>query len=384
MSNLIAWFYRFKKSHPHLVMGLLVYGLVPLLVGLALGYEMHDDSPVHIPTVVVNGDKSQFSYDFINYVDQTAYFDVSLWAETPEQAERLIQEGRALAGMIIPADFYKDLLAGKSPDILLLYDGSQLAVVSVAKLALSEIMLNMNGAYLQKVFAGKLGVLPAELMGQVLPVNVTYHNMFNPTKSFRYYLLPGMLLAILQVGMVMQGAERGFENRGLSWRRFDFHLLSLVQWAGLAVLGMMLCLGVQLVCFGLPYRGTLLGGVLLLAAYSLTITTMGYIVGSVVPERTFAVQLAAILVLPTSVLGGYSYPLTAMPEAYQTLARFLPYTYLGTDVRALCLKPMLLEHVLPHIIFLLKYALVEIALLLVVKLLLSKKPGQPEAKEAAL
>ncbi len=126
MSHLIAWFYRFKKRHPYLTMSVLVYALVPVVVGLALGYEMHDDSPVHIPTVVVNGDKSQFSYDFINYVDQTAYFDVSLWAETSEQAERLIQEGQALAGMIIPADFYKDLLAGKSPDILLLYDGSQL------------------------------------------------------------------------------------------------------------------------------------------------------------------------------------------------------------------------------------------------------------------
>ena len=115
MSHLIAWFYRFKKRHPYLTMSVLVYALVPVVVGLVLGYEMHDDSPVHIPTVVVNGDKSQFSYDFINYVDQTAYFDVSLWAETSEQAERLIQEGQALAGMIIPADFYQDLLAGKSP-----------------------------------------------------------------------------------------------------------------------------------------------------------------------------------------------------------------------------------------------------------------------------
>ena len=69
MSHIIAWFYRFKKRHPYLVMSVLIYGLVPLVVGLALGYEMHDDSPVHIPTVVVNGDKSQFSRDFINYVD---------------------------------------------------------------------------------------------------------------------------------------------------------------------------------------------------------------------------------------------------------------------------------------------------------------------------
>lgn len=388
MSHLIAWFYRFKKRHPYLTMSVLVYALVPVVVGLALGYEMHDDSPVHIPTVVVNGDKSQFSYDFINYVDQTAYFDVSLWAETSEQAERLIQEGQALAGMIIPADFYKDLLAGKSPDILLLYDGSQLAVVSVAKLTLSEIMLNMNGAYLQKIFAGKLGVLPTELMGQVLPINVTYHNMFNPTKSFRYYLLPGMLLAILQVGIVMMGAARGYESRKLYVRDFGRHIQNIIFWSLLAALGMMLCLGVQFICFGLPYRGTVLGGVLLLLIYAITITCMGYIVGSLVPERVFAVQLAAICVLPTSVLGGYTYPLTAMPEAYQSFAQFLPYTYLGSDIRALCLKPLEVHHIMPHLVFFAKYALVEILLLLLIKLLLGwlqkRNRDKKLGKEAAL
>lgn len=385
MSHIIAWFYRFKKRHPYLVMSVLIYGLVPLVVGLALGYEMHDDSPVHIPTVVVNGDKSQFSRDFINYVDETAYFDIAFQADNTAQAERLIQEGRALAGIIIPEDFYKNLLGGKSPDILLLYDGSQLAVVSVAKMALSEIMLNMNGAYLQKIFAAKLGVMPSELMSQVLPVSVTYQNMFNPTKSFRYYLLPGMLLAILQVGMVMLGAERGYESRRLYARDFGRHLQNLALWSLLATLGMMLCLGVQLVVFGLPYRGTVLGGVLLLAVYSLTITAMGYIVGSVVPERTFAVQLAAILVLPTSVLGGYTYPLTAMPAVYQSIAKLLPYTYLGSDIRSLCLKPMALQHVMPHISFLALYALVEILLLLGIKLLLGwlHKP-QNSPKEAVL
>ncbi len=390
MSQFIAWFYRFKKRHPYLVMSVLVYGLVPVLVGLALGYEMHDDSPVHIPTVVVNGDKSQFSRDFINYVDETAYFDVAFQADNQTEAERLIQEGQAMAGIVIPTDFYKNLLAGRSPDMLLLYDGSQLAVVSVAKLSLSEIMLNMNGAYLQKIFAAKLGVMPAGLMGQVLPVNVNYQNMFNPTKSFRYYLLPGMLLAILQVGIVMLGAERGYESRRLYAADFGRHLQNLVFWSLLATMGMMICLGVQLLVFGLPYRGTVAGGVLLLAVYALTITTMGYLVGSLIPERTFAVQLAAICVLPTSVLAGYTYPLTAMPAAYQSFARLLPYTYLGSDIRALCLKPMAMQHIMPHIIFLAKYALVEILLLLAVKLLLGwlhrTKPSgnQTPEKEAVL
>lgn len=372
INRIIAGFYSFKKNHPRVVMVGLLYVLVPVLVGLALGYEMHEDSPVRIPTVVVNEDGSQFSWDVIDYVDKTETFEVMGYADTYGEAERLLQEGKALAGLIIPDGFYADLLAGRSPDMLLLYDGSQLAVVSVAKAGLSEIMLNMNGAYLQKVFAGKLGVVPEALMGQVVPISVTSRNMFNPTKSFRYYLLPGMLLAILQVGVAMLGAERGFERRRTRLRDFGADVLTMLQWAGMATLSIMLCLGVQLVCFGLPYRGTVAGGVLLIFAYALTVTGLGYVVGSLIPERTFAIQLAAVTVLPTSVLAGYTYPLTAMPAAYQAIAKIFPFTYFSTDIRGLCLKAMEFGHVWPHIWFLLKYAAAEMLLLLAVKWLRSR------------
>ncbi len=372
-------FYRFKRRHPQLVMVLLLYVAVPLAMGLALGYEMHGDAPTEIPTVIVDADNSEFSREFISQVDKTTTFNVTSRAESAAAAEQLIQSGQAMAGVIIPQDFAKDMKNGSSPDMLILYDASQLVTLSAAKPAMTEIMMTMNGAYLQQIFAGKLGVMPAELAGNVLPVNVVYRNLYNPVKSFRYYLLPGMLLAVLQVGIVMLGAERGFDNK--KERKFSVHLLNLVLWGLLGMLGVMVCLGVQF-AFGLPYRGTVAGGMLLLFAYSLVITTMGYIVGLLVPDKLFAVQLSSLLVLPTSVLAGYSYPLTAMPHGFQMLAKILPYAYMGPDLRALCLKPMQLKHVLPHLGILLLMAAVLLALLGVV-LLLKRKLQRPAAEEAA-
>lgn len=357
-------FYQFKQRHPRLVMVLLLYVLIPIVIGLALGYEMHADVPTVIPTVIVDMDNSEFSRTFISQVDKTATFSVIGNAGSAAEAEELIRGGKAMAGLVIPADCSKDMLSGKSPDMLILYDASQLAVLSVAKPALSEVMLTMNGAYLQKIFAGKLGVVPGGLSGQVAPVSVTYRNLYNPTKSFRYYLLPGMLLAVLQVGIVMLGAERGYNNR--REQKLSTHLLTLLLWGLLGAMGVMICTGVQLLCFGLPYRGTVLGGLLLLLCYTFVITLLGYIVGLVVPDKLFSTQLAAMLVLPTSILGGYSYPLTAMPDAYQTLAKFLPYTYMGPDMRALCLKNLHFEHILPHIEIMLAFAAVLLLLLFLV------------------
>ena len=63
-------FYHFKRQHPQLVMVLLLYVAVPLVMGLALGYEMHGDTPAEIPTVVVDADNSEFSREFISQVDK--------------------------------------------------------------------------------------------------------------------------------------------------------------------------------------------------------------------------------------------------------------------------------------------------------------------------
>ena len=372
-------FYHFKRQHPQLVMVLLLYVAVPLVMGLALGYEMHGDTPAEIPTVVVDADNSEFSREFISQVDKAATFAVITRAESAREAEQLIQSGQAMAGVIIPQDFAKNMKTGNAPDMRLLYDASQLVTLSVAKPAMTEIMMTMNGAYLQQIFAGKLGVMPAELAGNILPVNIVYRNLYNPVKSFRYYLLPGMLLAVLQVGIVMLGAERGFENK--KERKFSVHLLNLLLWGLLGMLGVMVCLGVQF-AFGLPFRGTLAGGMLLLFAYSLVITAMGYIMGLLIPDKLFAVQLASLLVLPTSVLGGYSYPLTAMPHGFQMLAKLLPYTYMGADLRALCLKPMQFRHVLPHLSILLLMAAGLLALLGAL-LLIKRKWQRSSAEEAA-
>lgn len=327
-------------------MVLLLYVAVPLIIGLALGWEMHNGTLEEVSTVVVDMDNSEFSRTFSDMLDKTAMLNITHTVTGTAEAEALIQSGECMAGVVIPDEFSQNMLSGNSPDMLILYDASQLPVMSVVKPAITEIMMTMNGAYLQNIFAGKLGVLPSQLMGEVSPVSVTYRNLYNPTKNFTYYLLPGMLLAVLQVGICMLGAERGFDNR--KEKNLTTHVLTILLWALLGMMGVMICTGVQ-IAFGLPYRSTVLGGLLMLFCYSLVITTMGYIVGLILPEKLFSVQIAAILVLPTSLLGGYSFPLSSMPHAYQVLGKFLPYTYMGNDIRSLCLKNMEFRHILPHI-----------------------------------
>ena len=364
--NMTKAFYLYKKKHPKRVMTFLVFILIPLVTGLILGYEMSSNVATSIPTVVVDHDNSDFSRSFVQYVSDSAYFDVVDEAENDSEVEDMIYKRQAYIGVIIPENFYSDLRDGKAPKVLTIYDGSSLAVISSSKSAMSEVLVTLKTAYMMKVYEGKLGVAPAEVRNHAIPIDVTYRMLFNPTRNFRNFILPGMLAALIQVGISCMGAERAGELREKNIP-FLKHLQTIGYWGALGAMSIGLTLLEQYLFFDMPYKGTLIGGMILTLLFSISILLLGYLIGSVISDRTFASQLAAVAVLPTTILGGYSWPALAMPAAFQKLAEFIPFYYYGNGIRNLCLKPMEFHHILPSITALCLFIVVETALLFLIK-----------------
>lgn len=366
-NKLTIAFYKFKRKHPRFVMASLVFIIIPLVSGLALGYEMKADVPTSIPTVIVNHDNSEFSRTFTGFIEDSHYFNVIEYADNDQRIKDLMDRDQAYAGIIIPENFYNDMRAGKAPRILALYDGAALSVVTTSKTAMSEILLTTKAAYMMSIYEGKLSAVPEQVMNLVTPINVNYKFLFNSTKSFRNYLLIGMLAAVIQVGIAMQGAERGYENQ-LKPRSYFNQLKVIGGWSILSTISILLCLGVQYLFFDMPYRSTALGGLLLTFLFAMSILSVGYIVGNVVPDRVFAIQVSAILVLPTSMLGGYTYPIEGMPPFFQAMAKCIPFYYYGNGVRSLCLKEMAIHHLAGPFKFFMTFIIAELLLLLFVML----------------
>lgn len=366
VSNLVKIFYLYKKKHPKRVMAALVFIIVPMVTGLILGYEMSDDVATAIPTVVVDHDNTEFSRNFVEYVDENEFFRVVEQADYDQRVEEMLYQRAAYVGVVIPEGFYDDMREGKAPQILTVYDGSALAVMTSAKSAMTEILLTLKTAYMMKIYEGKLEVPSADVRNHAIPIDVTYRVLFNPTRNFRNFVLPGMLAALIQVGIVCMGAERAGESKGKKLT-FSEHLKTIGLWGALGALSISLCLWEQYTFFDMPYRGTLLGGILLTLLFSCCILNLGYLVGSIIPDRTLATQISAVLVLPTTILGGYTWPVLAMPTAFQYLAKIIPFYYYGDAIRNLCLKKLEFHHVLPNITFMLIFVILELGILFLIK-----------------
>ncbi|MCY6482945.1 ABC transporter permease [Clostridium aestuarii] len=331
------WIAVLKKT----LMIFLMLFVIPISSSFLFGYNMQAKQILNIPTIVVDRDESSFSRMITEEIRSNEIFDIVSCSRKDSDIQEFIEQGKAMVGVIIPSSFSKDLVEGKGPKILVFYDGSQMSVTSAAKARMTEILLTIKTGYLQKVMEGKLNILPNESIKKVMPMYFTYRLLNNPTRNYVNFLIPGMLITILQVGLVMIGADCVREKE----KYFILYMLKALFWGVLGAVSIITTIWVQFHYFGVPYRGSVEAGLKLTLIYSIGMVSLGMLVRLIIPSKLFATQMAAISVLPSSILGGFTFPLMAMPKLFEQIGEFLPYVHYAEPLRDLSMKAIDISYV---------------------------------------
>jgi len=340
---------------------LLFIFFIPIGVGILLGYEMQGNCIDHIPTVIVDHDNTEFSRKLIQYIATDGTFDVVKYSDQDSDIEDMVYSNQAHVGVIIPEGLYADMLGGSSPKLLLTYDGSVMNVMSAAKSAMSEILMTVKAGYMQGIFAGKLDEVNTVSENEIQPIDATYKTLYNPTKNYRNFLLPGIVINILQMGIALAGLEKAKE------RKTDFNqdISNIVYMGIIGIVPITLCLGIQVYFFGMPARGSIWVFFALTFLFSLCQTAFGYMMGKFIGDKVFASQATCILLTPSTILGGYTFPLMAMPKAFLIVSYAIPYTQYAEAVRAISLKDANFMVYLPQMRYLLVVLFVELLIMFV-------------------
>ena len=360
---------------------ILMFFIIPVMSSLIIGYEMKADVAMSVPTVVMDADDSSFTRMFLDYVDDSAYFDIKEYVDSYDEVEDMIYKGKAYLGIIIPENFYSDVIEGEAPVILTIYDGSTLPVIVSSKTSMTEILLTVKSAYMMNVYEGKQGIAPSQVMNYVQPIDNVTRIMYNPTRSFRVFALPGMLCSVVQIAIAIGGAEFGFAMRD---KRIGIlgHGKNIALCALLGTASVFATMAVQWIIYGMPLRGTFIGFTIVTILFALDISCLGYIVGSILPDRLLCTQISCILVLPTSILAGYIFPVVAMPKAMQFVAKLLPFTYFSDTVRNTCLKPLKMHHLFDDMAFLFAFFICEVLVLAIIKYAVLHRKSSREGVDA--
>lgn len=304
--------------------GTLRFGLLIPVFQLIL-FGSIDTNVRHVPTVVLDLDRSQASRELLDRFEATSFFKIERYVDSRDQLREEIVAGRASVGVEIPPDYAEDRLYGRTAQFSVLIDGSESSIASQTLGAADGLAL---GQSLREITA-RLGVVN-------LPVESKPRILFNPDSRSANLLIPGLIAilltfsgTILSAFAIVRERERGTLEQLMVTPVTPTSMIlgKLAPYLGLAFVQ----LAVVLLLMNMVYKVPVNGSVLLLASLSLVYLTallsLGLVISARARTQIEAIQLAQAFLLPSIMLSGYIFPLSSLPTVLRWLAQVLPATH---------------------------------------------------------
>ena len=311
---------------------------IPLLQLILFGYAINSD-PKHLPTAILDNDRSIFSRDVAMAMQNSLYFDFTRTVASEAEADALLRLGRIQFVLTIPPHFGRDLIRGDRPALLLEADATDPSATSNAVSAIRQAALTACNRDL----TGPLAALRA---GDG-PVDLRLHARYNPEAVTQYNIVPGLMGVVLTMTLVIitslaitRERERGtMENLLITpVRPVEVLLGKILPYIVVGYLQMILIVLAAKLLFKVP----VLGSLPLLFAVSFPFIAANLGVGitfsTVARNQLQAVQMSFFFFLPSILLSGFMFPFRGMPEWAQWVGSALPLTHFLRVVRGIVLK----------------------------------------------
>jgi len=311
---------------------------IPVMQLFLFGFAINAD-PKHLPTVVSISDPGPFSDSITSALANSGYFNVVKATHSPDEAHRMLDEGRTSFVVDIPVNFNRDLVRGANPELLVEADATDPATASNAIGAISEIASDALRDDLKGPLAARVQAQP--------PFNVVVHRLYNPEVNTHYNIVPGLLGVILTMTMVLMTSmaltrerERGtYENLlAMPTHPLEIMIGKIVPNIFVGLVQTVLVLAAASFVFSVPIIGSpmvLSVAVLLFISANLAV---GYTFSTVAQNQLQAMQMMVFFLLPSILLSGFAFPFRGMPEWAQWVGEVLPNTHFLRVVRGVLLK----------------------------------------------
>ena len=358
-----------KKEITHMLRDprtLIFIFIMPILQLVLLGYANTTDIK-NVPTVIFNQDNSPASRELLNSFNATGYFSFDYSVYSQSEVDNLIGGGKAKVGIVIPPNFGADLASGKSSQALVLIDGSDPTIASAA-LSAAELAGQAHGVSIK---AQQLSLQGASIGGGSNPVDVRTNVLYNPDLLGSYNIVPGLIAVILfQTGASLTGLaivrerERGTMEQLIVTpiRSWELILAKIIPYILVSFADTILILVLGTLMFGVPIRGSLLLLFTMTGLYLLPTLGYGLLISTVARTQQQAQLMVMPIMLPAMMLSGFIFPISSLPLILQYVADLLPTTYFIYIMRAVVIKGVGLDLIIPQTVALIVFAIVLLGL----------------------
>jgi ABC-2 type transport system permease protein len=238
---------------------------------------------------------------------------------------------------MIPEGFEKDLLKGFQTSVSVYCDASYFLLYKETLTGTIQAAGTFSaGVEIKRMMAAGIG--EEQAMQQRDPMPAKFYYLYNPSGSYGSYVMPGMILIILQqtlligIGMIGGAGKERRNNRivkpGLRVRQGMF---SVVFGKGLAYFVIYLAnIAYTLVYlskwFGFPDKGSFADICILLVPYLFSVIFLGLMISMLFHRREHSIMTLVFVSPIVLFISGLSWPVSSIPPLLYKLSHIFPST----------------------------------------------------------
>jgi ABC-2 type transport system permease protein len=332
---------------------------IPLIQLVLFGFAI-DLNPKHLPTAVVMQQTDPITRDILQRMQQSRYFNFSYGHTNLNEAKRLLKTNQVKFVVYFPPNFYRHVIRGLKPRVLLLADGSDPIASARALMVFQDI------SYL--VGQGRSTELwPPRTNTDTRLYHPVSLSAFNPSICTAFHIVPALMGVVLTMTMVIITAlaiTREFETGTMEMllstplQALEVMLGKILPYVLVGYVQVSLILLLGKILFAIKIKGSLL---LLLAVCFPFISAnlaMGLTFSTLASNQLQAMQSAMFFFLPSILLSGFMFPFQGMPMWAQYIGNCLPLTHFLIIVRGIIMRGNGWQEIYPEMLYIIVFMLV--------------------------
>ena len=315
---------------------LIFFILVPLGYPLVYAFIYTNETVHEVPVVAVDDSHSSTSREFLRKVDGAADVHIVARAADMDEAKSIMREKGAYGTIYIPAEFDERLMHGEQATVSLFCDMSGLLYYKALLSTCTEVSLDMNRD-IQVTRLGGATTREAEVSTR--PIEYEYVTLFNPQNGFASFLIPAVLMLIIQqtllLGVGMSVGTLREKNLFLELASIDEHhhgTLRIVTGKALAYLMIYLLMSAYIAClvprlFSLVQLADGQTMAAFMLPYLLACIFFSMTASAIIRNRETCMLLFVFTSLPLLFISGISWPEASVPTFWKVLSWVFPSTF---------------------------------------------------------
>jgi len=305
---------------------------LPGMLLVLLGYGISGER-TGITMAVADLSKSDSSRRYIEYFTASDDFKMSYDALSEAEIVSLIDQGDVDVGLLIPADFERNLDTGQATAVQLYVNGSTDPTdVQTIQLKISAISQMVS----QDILVKQLSLSPAAASLHN-PIDTFIKTLYNPNGNRKLFMIPGLIPIILQVQALLLTAlaivkerEQGTMEQLIvtpikSW---ELMLGKIIPYLLVSIFNLFALLWLSRLLFNVSIAGSFWELIGLSLVFIVGSLGMGVLISNLAQSQMQAVYLAVFVILiPAIILSGLLFPRGNMPVFTYWYSELLPVTH---------------------------------------------------------